>query len=337
MFPAYPGFENLPLRVEVQWRGAVRPVVARLEQWPDSGKAVLVCAFEDDETNGPLVIVVTRGGIPYSLKRPEKLLHHAIAFEIARRQMIRVPYSFKPAKLEKMKDILRRAFTGIDFTIARPLQLDTIPTKPKLALCLPNVSAWITGDEHQEWSLFRRECSFEQSHLEARQQLLQEWQTKGSNVKFAWEWAALNKKQKLRLIGWKGKEELSRITTLILKANIRLWESGKGCSWNFSLDKKSGELKGELYMWPTKLIEPKDFLTVWDAILTKHCFPDWRADWFRQHLCVAHFALNNCRQASYAQVDSPPTAHEQLEAKIQLRDWLEDKATPAEIEQLLAN
>lgn len=85
------------------------------------------------------------------------------------------------------------------------------------------------------------------------------------------------------------------------------------------------------------MIEPQDFLTQWDELIPEHCFPHWRIDWFHQHLCVIRFALNHCSSLSHVKMNEPPTAHEQLEAKLALRDWLKDKATPAVAARLLAS
>lgn len=230
------------MRVEVEWRGSKRWVVARLEQWLDSGKAVVVCSFEEEEEAGPFIIVATKSGIPYSLDKPRRLIHHAMAFDVVTRQAARIPQSFKPANLEKMNDIIRRAFVGEDFTVARPLELNTIAAEPRLALCLPKVSAWVCGTEHWKWSRFRRNCSYDTSHSEAQQQLLQEWAIEQSNTRFAWEWATLSREQRLSRIGWRGdKQECYRLMRLILTASSRVWESGTGCSWSFDLDGRSGD------------------------------------------------------------------------------------------------
>ena len=74
MFEVYPGFEELELRIEVEWRGQTRMVVARLERWLDSRQAALVCQFADDEDEGEWIIVDKGSSLPYTMGRPEKLM-----------------------------------------------------------------------------------------------------------------------------------------------------------------------------------------------------------------------------------------------------------------------
>ena len=58
MFPTYPGFEDLPIRVEVEWQGRTRPVVANIERWPLHHQLiVVVCQFEEDAGDGEWVLL----------------------------------------------------------------------------------------------------------------------------------------------------------------------------------------------------------------------------------------------------------------------------------------
>lgn len=57
VFPPFPGFEKFVLRVEVEWQGRARFVVARLEALPGSPRtAVLVATFEDAPAEGEWLV-----------------------------------------------------------------------------------------------------------------------------------------------------------------------------------------------------------------------------------------------------------------------------------------
>ena len=53
-----------------------------------------------------------------------------------------------------------------------------------------------------------------------------------------------------------------------------------------------------------------------------------------QHICAREF-WRHAETLENVRVDEPPTMHEQLEARLELREWLEDKATPDEIARML--
>lgn len=136
MFPPALYFEELPIRLEIEWGGRLRPVETRVEQWPHSNKNVLVCHFMDEPEYGEWVVMVA-GGLPYFLSTPNKLLHQDAAWSVMTRKRCLV-FSFKQERLEKLESIVKRAFESDNFHIARILQLspwqDSLDMEPQRSL-----------------------------------------------------------------------------------------------------------------------------------------------------------------------------------------------------------
>ncbi len=84
MFDAYPGFEGLTLRVEVEWQGRARPVVVQIVQWPafDSEAAVVLCVMEDDAEAGERI--VTDYNALYFVPLPQSLIHRRNKISLTR-------------------------------------------------------------------------------------------------------------------------------------------------------------------------------------------------------------------------------------------------------------
>lgn len=72
----------------------------------------------------------------------------------------------------------------------------------------------------------------------------------------------------------------------------------------------------------------------WERLVLRCFASNWRTDWIAQHLCVREFW--QWRNLFEVELDAPPTSHELLEARLELREWLEHNAAPDEIERLLS-
>ena len=334
MFPAYPRFENLPLHVDVEWQGRTRPVVARLTQWPLSHHAVLECAFEDDETDGEWL--VTNGRPPYRLDRADKLLYRTTVFDVKTHQPQEV-YRWKDESKARMEEMVKRGFEGERNSVARVLDIGGIPQEPRLALWCRAYCLWISGTQHWNWVEFEQAADlFLMSQTRAHELLLDQWNQPDSPARFAWDWARLSDEERFHQIApgcdW---DELKRVMTMVLRSNTRLWQTDACLWWSFIPVTETGELEGVLHEYERNFDVLDDTMRRWNRWLIKHFARHWRADWFRQYSCVRDFVGLQHEKLGAVTIEQAPTAHEQLEAKLQLREWLRNKATPAEIKPLL--
>lgn len=333
MFPVYPGFEDLALRVEIEWQERTRSVIARFEQWPNTKNAALVCAFADDDDEGEWLVVDKGSSSPYTLGRPDKLMGKETSYDEATRVLTKTQ-KFKERGLEKLRDILRRAFAEEDFTVARALELPELPAQRKLAFCTRGSCQWIFGFEHQNWAAFPGQSLFDAPYSQAQAQLRAQWQIAESETRFAWEWAALDDAQRKQRLGWPASwQVMERIMRWILVAMPQQWQDPDDISWTFGADGQTGNLEGECF----DLSTDETSLPLWGECLLRHFVPHWRDNLSKRYICVNQYIKDKCYYGANVYLTSRPTAHEQLEAKLALRDWLQDKATPAVAAQLLAS
>ena len=340
MFDAYLGFEDLPLRVEVEWRGHKRWIVARLEQWPDSDHAVLVCVFEDDANDGEWLVMNSRP--PHYLDAVNELLHRVVIFDTTTRQPTEF-YRWKDEGEARIKKVVQRSFRGGGegklHDVARIINLDKLPREPKLALWNRESCRWLYGVEHWNWIEFARhsDVPFETSQTWASETLLKLWHQPASEARFSWQWAQWSDEERNQQLApgcnW---AEFRHTMKLVLHTNSRLWQSDTRTLWGILPDAESGELRAILHDYESDLDVMDDLTRAWSSWLIAHFASDWRADWMRQYHCVDNFTSHSHQERALVTIQQPPTAHEQLEAKLQLRDWLQGKATPTEINQLLA-
>ena len=332
MFPAYPGFEDLPLRVKVQWQGRKRPVVARLERWPETNKAVLVCALDNDEGEW----IVRMGQAFYFMGAPSRLLCRFVGYDVKTRASHNLR-KFSDWGKAKLSRIVRRAFAenNANFGLVRVLCLPKLPNFPRIVAHSTENLFWCSTSQWQSFVPFRLEpapIALDSNSDKAGQQLQNAWEDQNSDAYFAWQWAALNREERLKkCTGFEGDwDELKEVMELILRASSALWDLDSGWNWWFNVgndgndisSRNDYEVEGELILKP------------WQPILDARFRPKWREKWLTRHLCVAKF----WREEGVSEdvyIDAV-TAHEQLEAKLQLRAWLQDKAMPAQIKQLLS-
>ena len=160
-----------------------------------------------------------------------------------------------------------------------------------------------------------------------KRNLRQLWNDKESEVRFAWEWAALGDEQRKQLLGWPTSwESMERIMRWAVTAIIPFWQACDVIYWDFTVDGKSGEFTSEFEDFYSGLGLAPPPLAGWAEFLIQHFIPHWRADLFRRHPCVSRYVNGKYYDSARAsvRVGSCSTAHEYLEAKLALRDWLRD-------------
>ena len=323
MFPAYPGFESLPLRVKVEWRGRKRAVVARLQQWPNSDDAVLVCNFDDEETGEQLI---ARGDAFWRLGTPHNWLCRYAVYDIATRE----PAGWSERGQFKLRSCLQRAFASGKLSCAIIYALPDVAA-PNLVLVESDVLYWCYGPDRSSFVPFHLMRSLPADAQEARHQLESAWQDRLSDARFAWDWANRTEHEHLYLLtGYAGaSHELKQTMRRVLQASSALWQGESIWMWNLSA--QEGELTGASrnFRGDDDLLEP------WNWWVRSHYFPDLAHHLRRNHPCVADLWEKRVRGIARVQV-AAPTFHEQLEAKLWLRDWLQDKASPEQVQVLLA-
>ena len=332
MFESFPGFEDLPIFVEVEWQEKKRPVVVRLECWPQSRQAVLVCAFEDEPEYGEWLVMASNRA-PQFVGSPHRLRFNRVVFDVATRQVSSTP-DLKEQRLDKLQSIVRRAFVGDNFRVARLLELPDLPDEPRMALWCVAESLWCSGWQSQNATPFQFSVSpLYLNPQHAGERLMLDWNEPESDARFAWGWAQWNDEQRrAQLSGFDGdSQQLERVMTWILLGAKPLWELESGWTWSLRPNEETG---GWLWNNAYSDAEPGPILDKWQKWLLSRFAPRWRADWIEKYSCVKQFW--GWRALAEVQIDEPPTMHEQLESRLQLRQWLEDNAAPDEIEALLA-
>ena len=320
MFPAYPGFESLPLRVKVQWRGCKRSIVARLQQWPNSEDAVLVCEFEDEEMGEQLIV---RGDAFWRLDNPHNWLCRYAIYDIA----IREPENWSERGRLKLRSRLQRALASGKLSLAVIYVLPDVAA-PNLVLVESDVLYWCCGPARFSFVPFHLMRRLPVDAQEARHQLKNAWQDRASDARFAWNWANRTEHERLYLLtGYTGAlHDVERAMKMILQSVSSLWQIAS--SWRWKLG--DGELISESWSG-----EDSELLEPWNRWVRNYYYPDLNVQLRREHSCVQELWSQRVREVEVT-VYGPPSMHEQLEAKLALRDRLQDKAAPEQIQVMLA-
>ena len=340
MFASYPGFEELPIRVEVEWRGQMRMVVARFEQWPRATGTVLTCAFEDRD-EGEWVIL-RAGGTPYFV---QDSLRGAWGLDEEEEEEIWAPETGFDADIaDEFCDAVRRAFKNDLFQLARVFQLPA-PHNSNVAALSKTRCAW-----HGDWSFFSP-AVFHSPHpyatlseAQARAQLFAEWKEEDSDARFAWNWAKWDGDERLRQLSGIPEyfADLERKMSNILVASTLLWRDNARLLWRFYpwAERENGA-EHQYQSFPIDLSDGASLvennLYLWRPLLLEGYEPQWRDKWAAKHQCISYTIQAKERACVEIQLNQPPTAHEQLEAKLALRDWLADKVAPGVAAVLLAS
>ncbi len=343
MFEIYPGFEELELRVEVQWREQTRTVIARVERWPDSDRAVLICELEDDAEAGEWIVTDYRDF--YTVPWPHRCLSRPIVVSRQSPYLSR-PIKLKPAKEKKFRLLLQGTFNGgiARHGLARIFYLSELPTSPNVVVQMPDDDnlCWCPTsylNDAVPFALSESAMRLSSRKTEAEAQLRSVWQDEASDARFGWRWSSLSKDEKfLELTGLYNKsevrarieEEMRRVMRLIL-IYFEMW--GPDEQWNlyFTLGGRS-----HISHEDGRLEKNNQQLHKWNALLREYLMPQFHADWDEKHRCVGDCWSIEMPSVS-VEIEQPPTAHEQLEAKLALRDWLRGAATPDVAAALLAS
>ena len=339
MFEVYPGFEELPLRVEVEWRGSTRTVVARLEQWPESKSAVLVCSLTGDPEEGEWIIVGQHGLIPYQMGNPYKLVTETKIYEVETREPV-LQWNRQNKGKEKVRQIVCKAFEGNkNYSVARLLRLDGFSPEPRVALRTRDKSVWMPTYSHESWIEFDGQVQYDLTEFREQSRLTMDCRDESNDAHFAWEWTKLNDKQREHCLGFVGdKQQLERVMNLILTARNHQWEDEDWFMWQFDVNIETGEFFGLFNNSnPNHQEQTTHTLSLWDDLLIAKYASSWQSQLVVQHKCVKQYLASKHYEFGYAFIENPPTAHEQLEAKLALRDWLADKVAPGVATKLLAS
>ena len=330
MFSAYPGFEELPLRLTVQHKGRARPVVAHLEQWPDSDKAVVCCGFEDEASGEEWLIANNRG--LYERRAPRQMLRRIVDSSGARP---RAGWRLSSRAQSQLRYLVESAFHPYSpvATLVRAVYLPQLPASPRVAIQRRVNASWCDEPGHTNFTQFRvpdLEKGFAREPRAAQRQLHQLWRDPQSDARFAWQWASLSHQQRLRaLTGYDGEmSELGRAMELILKSSPVLWRGASFWCWNFNIDPALNRYFGAGQA-PSEASSA--LLARWSALLCQRFVPRGQVGWPGKHHCIPS-ALGALATVVVRQA---PSAHEQLEAKLALRDWLGTAATSQGMKTLL--
>ena len=320
MFSAYPDFENLPLHIEIEWHGCKRRVAVRLGQWPNSDDAVLVCDFEDKVAGEQLI---ARGELFWHLNNPHNWLCRYAVYDVATHE----PQSWSERGQVKLRSCLQRAFALGKLSFATVYALPDVPA-PNIVLAETDILYWCCGLDRSNFVPFNLMQKLPANAQDAQYQLCSAWRDRASDARFAWDWANSTDHKRLYLLtGYAGAlHEVERAMKMILLNKGSLWETESSWRWNLS----QGELIGESRSGADdELTEP------WNRWVRNHYCPDLNLLLRREHPCVQELWAERVREVAVT-VNGPPSMHEQLEAKLWLRDWLQDKASPEQIKELLA-
>ena len=321
------------MRVQVEWQGRPRGVVARLECWPGSKRAVLVCDLDDEGE-----WIVARGGAPWLVSRPKRWLHRGWACDTATRATV-APAQLKRLSSRELGRIVKAACAGGDLYLARLVCGDDPLDAPAAQLCGLELCSWIGWEPDQTPACFvLSPANRELARTRWRYALQEEFQQVESDCRFAWTWFGWSEVERIHYSGL-ASNALFRILGMheamnnVLKVCASLWEKSPGWTWLLHFPPQ---------MAPWVLLadgrghSPLGELQAWHDFLMSYLVPDVREDWLRDHVCVRDFWLEHQRPLVIAQVRVAPTAHERLEAKLALRAWLQNKAKPEKINQLLS-
>ena len=331
MFEIYPGLENLELRVEVDWQGRKRQVTVRVETWPGASYAVLSCEFEDEGSK----YFIKSGKAFYQTGTSDRWFCN-YAVHDANSGQPRNARKFSDRGEAKFRALVRYAFAENDakWGVVRLIQLPELPGKPRVVVEFPENLCWCSTPLWPDFTPFRLPSALSLDEHAAKQQILDAWQDESSDAHFAWQWAMLTQEERyLQLTGFEGnQQELEVVMRSILQGTSKLWRVEKALEWILSPEEPWSNIDSATDNEEIAY----EVVKAWYPILQSYFAPAWQEKRLTNHLCAQKF----WEQRGFlpvVSVDSSPTAHEQLEAKLQLRNWLADKATPDEAARLLAS
>ncbi len=331
----------MTLRVEVQYQGRARMVVARVEHWPGSDEAVVICEFEDDAEAGAWIVTDYRDF--YIVPWPRRWLSRPLVLNRQTPYLHR-PTQLKPAREKKFRLLLQGTFNGgiARHGLARIFTLPELPTSPNVVVQMPDDDNlyWCPTPKRNDaipFALAENTTRLSSRKAEVEAQLRSAWRDETSDAHFAWLWFGLSNNEKfLELTGLHNKSEvrariegeMRRVMRLML-IYFEMWGPDEQWSLYFVLD-GSSHISHE----DGRLEKNEQNLHEWNALLRDHLMPQFRDGWREEHRCVG-----NCWQIEMpwasVEIEQAPTEAEQLEAKRALRGWLAQVTTPDVATRLL--
>ncbi len=309
-------------------------VIARLEQWPETDQAVLICSFENDKSAGEWFLT-THVGL-YCRRNPSRLLHRYVEYGGPRPPC---KWRFSSRGSSQMRSLIERAFRqnrwGVKIVPISVVYLPELPDSPRVAVHKHPYFSWCPTTNRNDFLQFKissRPAEFSPPQSEMKGQLLNCWKDRDSDARFAWQWASLSRNAKIQMLtGYNGNmDELTHLMRKVLLSSGLLWRHAPRWHWRICIIPIQGRIYGNA---PTKSLEAElKLLELWDSVFRAHFMPQAQPNLLQYHSCIE----DDMRTLGQASVRQAPTAHEQLEAKLALREWLHNKATPPQIEQLLA-
>lgn len=247
-----------------------------------------------------------------------------------------------PNNIPKLRRIVVNAFARRSLNVGRAFDLSALPDLPRLGLLsLPANGFWLRDWKGRQWrgeGVTPCQLNFDlaaTNEVEARELLLRAWSDPQSDARFAWDWARTSRDQKMAsLCGYKGQwSELARVMRLVLLCASDIWQ--RGSAWNWSLHPQFAARGWLVNSSNRRDNSPDAHFAVWQELLFERFVPCFSTETLERHVSAREFWLH-AETLQSVRLDTPPTMHERLEARLELRVWLQDKAAPSEIEKLLA-
>ena len=163
-----------------------------------------------------------------------------------------------------------------------------------------------------------------------------EWLTRelgeDSDVALARRWRTFDDEEKMAVLfgGQNHLDATRELMSAVLVSDENLWHTDRISRWRIS----QNDLWGKLFLseerqhrgWST-------FMVDWAETIVSLCITPRIAVPIQSHPCVFQFSQTNDNYVE-VEVSGPPTQHERLEARLRLREWLEQNA-PDKLEELL--
>ena len=218
--------------------------------------------------------------------------------------------------------------------------LPTLPRTPRCVWDSAEGLLWCAKDSSTERMNFipfaTPSDSLPSDYIQAVETLGHLWNIENSDVRFSWKWSQLSPAEANNLLmGVTGDlRELEQIMRWVIISATRLWESSDHWTWKLTPYEFSDDgFSSDTHSLHGEVLSSRK----WQKFLRSRYAPNWRGDLIARHQCALKFyEFSRNFYLGIAKISPPPTAHEQLEAKLALREWLQNKATPAQIEELLA-
>lgn len=199
---------------------------------------------------------------------------------------------------------------------------------------------WHQDQEHARWQAtwldldLTQALRFRLKHEgDVREQLKREWNTPNSYARFAWEWKQVSSEQKAAM--WQQQqrrlEEMQGLMRWVLWCLPEVWEEADELNLFYTAHEVTSSWFSN---WKDRVRHP--ILTEGHSILVAN----WGAELQRRFVPLHHIALLELNPdigfsaEKYPPAVVAPTMHEKLEARLKLREWLEENA-PDKIEALL--